>query len=650
MAVLLNVNLAVEVRAHLLNDLAALADDILDLVNGDHHAEHLGRVLGQLGARLGDDRLDDLVKDVQTALAALLEGFLDDVVGQAVDFNVHLDGGDAAAGAADLEVHVAVEVLNALNVQHRHPAPAVQRVAVGDKAAGNARNGCLDGHTGIHQSQRGAADGRLGGGAVGGQDLGDAADGIRELGLIGQDGNQCALSQVAVADLAAARAAGCAGLADGVRREVVVVDVALVRRIRQVVHELGVLGGAKGADGQDLGLAAGEHAGPVHTGQQTDLGGQRADLVDAAAIDALAVLQQPGADDLLLQLVADEIEVGGGQLGVLGGDGIHNGQHRGVADVLVVGVHRGLNVLEVVGVNVSQQGVVKLHGGEALFRLADLGDDAVDERQHLPDLLVTGADGLHHGLLVDLVGTGLDHDDLFLAGGQRQGEVAVLALLLRGVQHDLAVHQTDKHTGNRAVPGNIRHGDGQGRTVHAGNFGRAVGVLAHDGHGHADIVAHILGEQRADGAVHNAGGQDGVLAGAALTAHEAARDAACGVEFLLKLDAQGEEIDAVAGLVAHRDVAEHAGLAVADHGAAVGQTAHFAGLDHKRAARKGRLELAVVGEGFQSGCEFVSHRDSPSLVDFYFQRSPAPVLYNKASSQACCLGARFTAQNAAGRL
>ena len=176
----------------------------------------------------------------------------------------------------------------------------------------------------------------------------------------------------------------------------------------------------KGADGQDLGLAAGEHAGAVHTGQQTDLGGQRADLVDAAAIDALAVLQQPGADDLLLQLVADEVEVGGGQLGVLGGDGIHNGQHRGVADVLVVGVHRGLNVREVVGVNVSQQGVVKLHGGEALFRLADLGDDAVDERQHLPDLLVTGADGLHHSLLVDLVGTGLDHDDLFLAGGQRQ--------------------------------------------------------------------------------------------------------------------------------------------------------------------------------------------------------------------------------------
>ena len=66
-AVLLNVDLAVEVGAHLLNDLAALADDVLDLVNGDHHAEHLGRILGQLGARLGNDRLDDLIEDVETA-------------------------------------------------------------------------------------------------------------------------------------------------------------------------------------------------------------------------------------------------------------------------------------------------------------------------------------------------------------------------------------------------------------------------------------------------------------------------------------------------------------------------------------------------------------------------------------------------------
>ena len=298
---------------------------------------------------------------------------------------------------------------------------------------------------------------------------------------------------------------------------------------------------------------------------------------------------------------------------MLGSDGIHDGQHSGVADVLVVGVHGGLDFVQMFGVHVGQQGVIQLHGSKTLLRLTDLGHDAVDKGQHLLDLFVTGADGLHHGLLVDLVGAGLDHNDLLLAGSQGQGQVAVLALLLGGVQHDLAVHQTDGHTGDGAAPGNIRHGDDQRGTVHAGYFSGAIGIQAHDGHGHADIVAHILGEQRADGTVDHAGGQDGMLTRAALTAHKAAGNTAGGVQLFLKLHAQGEEINAVTGLVAHGDVAQHAGLAVADHGAAVGQTAHFAGLDHKGAACKGRLKFAVLGEGFQPGSKFVSHRFSPSF-------------------------------------
>ena len=106
----------------------------------------------------------------------------------------------------------------------------MQRVTIGDKAAGDTGNGCLDGHTGVHQGQRRAADGSLGGGAIGGQNLGDAADGVGELSLIGQYGDQGTLGQVAMADFAATGATGCASLADGVRREVVVVDIALVRR------------------------------------------------------------------------------------------------------------------------------------------------------------------------------------------------------------------------------------------------------------------------------------------------------------------------------------------------------------------------------------------------------------------------------------
>ena len=47
--------------------------------------------------------------------------------------------GDALLGAADLEVHVAVEVLEALDVDHRHPA-----VPFGNQAAGDAGDRRLD--------------------------------------------------------------------------------------------------------------------------------------------------------------------------------------------------------------------------------------------------------------------------------------------------------------------------------------------------------------------------------------------------------------------------------------------------------------------------------------------------------------------------
>ena len=50
MAVLLHVDLAVAGSADVLDDLAALADHVLDLVGGDHHAEHLGSVAAQLMA------------------------------------------------------------------------------------------------------------------------------------------------------------------------------------------------------------------------------------------------------------------------------------------------------------------------------------------------------------------------------------------------------------------------------------------------------------------------------------------------------------------------------------------------------------------------------------------------------------------------
>ena len=174
----------------------------------------------------------------------------------------------------DLEVHLAVEVLNALNVDE-----GGEIVAVLNEAAGDAGDGRLDGNAGVHQRKRGAADGALRGGAVGGDDLAHHADGVGELLNRRNDGQQRALSESAVTDLAAAGAAGGLGLADGVAGEVIVVHIALLGLFPDGVELLGGGKRVERADGEHLRLAAGEQARAVDAGQDADFGSERTDLV-----------------------------------------------------------------------------------------------------------------------------------------------------------------------------------------------------------------------------------------------------------------------------------------------------------------------------------------------------------------------------------
>ena len=94
----------------------ALADNLADLVRIDVHGGHLRCPVGNVLTRLRDSLEHDFVQNAVTGNAALLERLLDDVRGQAVDLDVDLNRGDALLGTSYLEVHVAVEVLNALNI------------------------------------------------------------------------------------------------------------------------------------------------------------------------------------------------------------------------------------------------------------------------------------------------------------------------------------------------------------------------------------------------------------------------------------------------------------------------------------------------------------------------------------------------------
>ena len=141
---------------------------------------------------------------------------------RAVHLDIYLNRGDALLGAGNLKVHIAVEVLHALNI-----GKSGLLAAVGDEAAGNTCNRRGDRHARVHQREGRAAHRALRGRAVGRNDLGYQAQRVRKLAHGRNDRQQRTLCERAVADLAAARAAGRAGFADREGREIVVVDIAL---------------------------------------------------------------------------------------------------------------------------------------------------------------------------------------------------------------------------------------------------------------------------------------------------------------------------------------------------------------------------------------------------------------------------------------
>ena len=108
------------------------------------------------------------------------------------------------------------------------------------------------------------------------------------------------------------------GLADGERREVVVVDVALALGDVDRVDALPLGEHAEGEHGEHLRLAAGEQARAVAARQVAGGAGDRADLVERAAVGALALVEDHGAHRLLLELLEqrlDVLAVGGELLG-----------------------------------------------------------------------------------------------------------------------------------------------------------------------------------------------------------------------------------------------------------------------------------------------------------------------------------------------
>ena len=162
------------------------------------------------------------------------------------------------------------------------------------------------------------------------------------------------------------------------------------------------------------------------------------------------------------------------------------------------------------------------------------------------------------------------------------------------VDDELAADAADAHGPDRAAERDLADAQRGRGGRRAEDVGLVLLVGREDRDDELDVVLVALGEERADRAVGQAGGQRGRLGRARLALDEAAGDLARGVHALLELDREREEVEARAGI---RPVggAEHQGVTVADGDGAAGEAGEPAGLDGQRATTDLRLERVRQG-------------------------------------------------------
>ena len=147
------------------------------------------------------------------------------------------------------------------------------------------------------------------------EDVADDADRVRELFLRRQHRRERAAGKVAVADLAAGRAAHEFHFTDRERREVVVEHEALEGLAFEVFDLLRFLRRAEGHGDERLRLAAGEDGRAVRAREHVQVDRDRTDLGERAAVDALVFLEHEVAEDLHFHLAPGGVR-GGEALGV----------------------------------------------------------------------------------------------------------------------------------------------------------------------------------------------------------------------------------------------------------------------------------------------------------------------------------------------
>ena len=486
-----------------------------------------------------------LFQDVQTAFLGLRQSLLHDRGSDACDLDVHLQRGDARFGARDLEVHVAEVIFVPEDVRQDRELTVVFH----DQTHGDTGNGGLQRNARVHHGERATTDRGHRGGTVRFRDLRHDTDRVGEIGPGRQHRLQGTPCQLTVADLATTRTADATDFANRIGREVIMQHEVRFEVAVQRVDELFVIAGAERRDDQTLGFPTGEQGRAMGPRQQPGFHGDRTHLIQRATVDPLAFLHDRAAQDRGFELLQRGAEVGILKLlfaeSVL--DGILGGRNRGDALLLVGDRIGGAHLVFARSFDrIEQRRVIRWRKVERLFRRGFCKrDDQIDNRL---DLIVREVHRAEHLGFGQLVGFGFHHHHGVFGARDDQVEplLGIVAQSLHvidtGVQHVVAIDETDTATGDRTHEGRAGNRQGSRGGDHRDHIGIVDQIVAEHGAHHQNFVLEARDEQRADRTVDQACGQRFLFGRPRFALEETTGDLARGVVFFLVVNGQGKEI------------------------------------------------------------------------------------------------------------
>ena len=127
------------------NHLAARPDEVADLIHGNLHGVNARSISGDFAPWRADGFVHFL-QDMKPSAMCLRQCLAHDGRANVGDFDIHLQRGNAVAGASNFEVHVAVMILGAGNIGEDGNA-----ISLFHQAHSHAGNGTSERNSSIHQ-------------------------------------------------------------------------------------------------------------------------------------------------------------------------------------------------------------------------------------------------------------------------------------------------------------------------------------------------------------------------------------------------------------------------------------------------------------------------------------------------------------------